>query len=244
MPSRPIIGIPAQTQGAMGTWQPIWNLNQAYVFGVTQAGGVPWIIPLLSDDPIILRAIYDKIDGLLLTGGVDVDPAHYGEEPLPICDKPDRPRDVVEMTLTRWALADRKPILAVCRGIQLLNVACGGALYQDVATQHPTAIKHDYFPAVVKLPRDHLAHEVRVQPGSRLADALGTEGCQVNSMHHQGIKRLAPTLSAAAHAPDGLVEGVEMPAEPFVVGVQWHPEELTATHEPSRRLFAAFVAAA
>jgi putative glutamine amidotransferase len=175
---------------------------------------------------------------------VDVDPARYGEERQPICDQPDQVRDTVELALVRWALADHKPILAICRGIQLLNVACGGALYQDVPTQRQSAIKHDYFPAVVKLPRDHLAHEVRVEPGSRLACALGTESCQVNSMHHQGIKRLAPVLNAVALAPDGLVEGVEMPARHFVVGVQWHPEELTARQEPARRLFSTFVSAA
>lgn len=176
-------------------------------------------------------------------GGHDVDPAHYGEERHPLCDKTDPPRDWTELTLSRWALAEGKPVFGVCRGIQVLNVACGGSLYQDLGSQFPGAIKHDYFSSTTEFPRDHLAHAVQVEPASRLHRLLGTERCQVNSMHHQGIKKLAPGLTASAFAPDGLIEGVEAPGERFVAGVQWHAEEL-ADHPAMRHLFSGFVAAA
>jgi putative glutamine amidotransferase len=219
-------------------------MGQCYVRVLAAAGGVPWLVPLLKDDEATLRAIYDRLDGILLTGGVDVDPAQYGEDRLPLCDKPDRPRDWTEITLLRWALFDRKPILAICRGIQVLNVACGGSLYQDVAAQRPDAIKHDYFPTTTGFSRDFLSHSVRVEADSRLGRVLCAEQIQVNSMHHQGINKLAPGLTPSAFAPDGLVEGVEKPGDQFVIGVQWHPEELTETEPLHRRLFTEFVARA
>jgi putative glutamine amidotransferase len=141
-------------------------------------------------------------------------------------------------------VADRKPVLGICRGIQTINVACGGTLYQDINAQNPRAIKHDYFSGLASgYSRDYLAHSIQVGPGSHLARLLDTDHCQVNSMHHQGIKRLAPGLIATAFAPDGLIEGVEM-ADRFVVGVQWHPEELLEVHPWMQRLFAGFIAAA
>src|SRR5207237_8892232 len=145
----------------------------------------------------------------------------------------------------RWALADRKPVLAVCRGAQLVNVAVGGSLYQDVGVQHPEAIKHDHFPVAGRR-RDELAHEVRLAAGSRLQRLLGTETIAVNSMHHQGIARLAPGLVPVATSSDGLIEGVELAsgAKQFLIGVQWHPEDLVDVDPRMRRFFAAFIAAA
>ncbi len=243
MPSRPLLGLATQTLEAIpGKLPSCWVMAQPYVQALVSAGGVPWLIPLLEGDEATLRAIFDRLDGILLTGGVDIDPDCYGEQRHDLCDRSDPPRDWTEMTLIRWAVADRKPVLGICRGIQAINVACGGSLYQDVAAQYPGAIKHDYF-STNGCPRDYLAHDVRVESESRLAQLLGTDHCRVNSMHHQGIKQLAPGLTATAFAPDGLIEGVEM-SDRFVVGVQWHPEELTDSHEPMRRLFAGFVAAA
>jgi putative glutamine amidotransferase len=237
-----VIGIATQTLEAIPGKLPLcWVMGQRYVCALTAAGAVPWLVPLLPDDEATLRAVYERLDGVFLTGGVDVDPASYGEPRHQLCDRTDPARDATELALIRWAVADGKPVLGVCRGVQALNVACGGSLYQDVATQRPHAIKHDYFPAADRYPRDYLAHPVRVEPGSRLAAVLGTEQVQVNSMHHQGIKALAAGLRATAHAPDGLIEGVEKPGAGFVVGVQWHPEELAERHAPHRRLFAAFV---
>jgi putative glutamine amidotransferase len=193
----------------------------------------------------VLRATYERLDGLFLTGGVDVDPARYGEPVHERCGVLDPDRDEVELTLLRWAMADHKPVLAVCRGIQVLNVACGGTLYQDLGSQWPHGLKHDYFPqADGTPPRGFLSHEVRVEPGSRLGTYLGGEQVPVNSMHHQGIKRLAGGLKASAWAPDGLIEGVEGTNGQFLVGVQWHPEELTETQAGMHRLFTAFLDAA
>lgn len=243
MSQRPIIGIATQTLDAsVGKLPPSWALGQAYVRVLVDAGAVPWLIPLLEGEDT-LRAICAHLDGVFLTGGVDVDPVRYGEERHLLCDPSDPARDQTEIALVRWALTEQKPVLAVCRGIQLLNVACGGSLYQDLTALYPQAIKHDYF-FTAGHRRDFLAHPVQIEAGSHLARVLGTEQSQVNSMHHQGIKQLAPGFRASAFAPDGLVEGIEKPGERFVIGVQWHPEELTANHPPMRRLFREFVTAA
>jgi putative glutamine amidotransferase len=221
-------------------------MGRKYVRTLADAGALPWLIPPLSGDLDTLRAVYERLDGLFLTGGVDIDPVHYGEARHERCDRGDADRDWAELTLIRWAVADGKPLFGVCRGIQALNVALGGSLYQHVPEQMPQAIKHDYFPsadAEGSYTRDYLAHRVRVEAGSRLAGLLGATDLAVNSMHHQGIKRLAADLRPTARAPDGLIEGVERDGS-FCVGVQWHPEELAAVQPPQRRLFTEFVVAA
>jgi putative glutamine amidotransferase len=141
-------------------------------------------------------------------------------------------------------MRDGKPILAVCRGAQLLAVAAGGALYQDVTAEYPCAIRHDYFPKAGVHTRQDLVHPVEVVAGTRLSRLIGTDTVVVNSMHHQGIKRLEPSLIANAFSPDGLIEGVESPGEDFVVGVQWHPEDLADSEPRMRSLFDAFIDAA
>jgi putative glutamine amidotransferase len=221
-----------------------WVMGQRYVRVLADSGAVPWLVPLLQGDEQTLRAVYRQLDGVFLTGGVDVDPATYGEERHTACDAPDPARDWVEINLIRWALADGKPVLGVCRGIQAINVACGGSLFQHLPEQMP-AMKHDYFPRPEnQYTRDYLAHEVAVEAGSRLARMLGETTPLVNSMHHQGIKRLAPSLKASAFAPDGLIEGVEGGNGRFLVAVQWHPEELAERHDSQRRLFTDFLDAA
>jgi putative glutamine amidotransferase len=242
--SRPVIGVVTQTLEAIpGKLPPCWVMGQRYGRVLAAAGAVPWLIPLLEGDDATLRVIYERLDAVFLTGGVDVDPAAYGEPRHARCDRSDPARDWTEITLIRWALADGKPVLGVCRGIQLINVALGGTLYQHVPEQFPAGVKHDCFPGGNDYTRDYLAHPVRVESGSRLARLLGTE-VAVNSMHHQGVKRLAPGLKASAFAPDGLIEGVEGGNGHYMVGVQWHPEELAEMHPPHRRLFTDFIAAA
>jgi putative glutamine amidotransferase len=242
---RPIIGIPTQTQPAVpGELPRCWIMSNRYVQVLASAGAVPWLIPLLPNDEATLRAIYEQLDGVFLTGGVDVDPSRYGEEKHPLCGRTDPDRDAVEIQFVRWALQDEKPLLAVCRGFQVLNVAFGGTLFQDIGDQYPNALKHDHFPQPDgKPPRDYLSHPVRVDPTSRLGKFLGAEATPVNSMHHQGIKQLANGLVANAWAPDGLIEGIEGTNGQFLVAVQWHPEEMTQSDAGMRRLFDAFIEA-
>ncbi len=245
MSARPIVGIATQTLEAVpGKLPPCWIMGQRYVRVLTSIGAVPWLIPLLQGEEATLRLIYESLDALFLTGGVDVDPSQYGEPRHTSCDRSDPARDWTEMTLIRWALADKKPILGVCRGIQIINVACGGSLYQHLAEQYPDSIKHDYFPTAESPARDYLAHSVTVKPTTRLHRSLGEAELLVNSMHHQGIKQLAPGLRASAFAPDGLIEGLESANGHYLVAVQWHPEELAETHQSQRRLFTDFLDAA
>ena len=242
---RPLIGIATQTLDPVPGKLPLaWVMGQRYVRSLTAAGAVPWLIPLLPDDEPTLRDIYGRLDGLFLTGGVDIDPSQYGEPRHERCDRSDPARDWTEIALIRWALADHKPILGVCRGIQVINVACGGSLYQHLGEQLHEGIKHDYFPSPNQYSRDYLAHPVSVSRDTRLGRLLGEASVQVNSMHHQGIKKLAPGLRPSAFAPDGLIEGVEGGNGAYLVAVQWHPEELAEAHAPHRRLFTDFVAAA
>jgi putative glutamine amidotransferase len=244
---RPTIGIPTQTlhaiDGIPPALPPSWVMNQRYYQVVAAAGGVPWMVPLLARDRETLRLIYERLDGIMLAGGVDVDPTCFGAAPHPALGNVDPDRDAVELELVRWALDDDKPLLGLCRGLQVINLALGGTLHQDLAAECPRAIKHDYLPTQ-GWERDHLAHPVQVEPGSRLAALLPASQLLVNSMHHQGIKRLGDNLIAAAHAPDGLIEAIEAPGPGFVLGVQWHPESLEQRVPNTRRLFQAFVAAA
>jgi putative glutamine amidotransferase len=249
---RPVIGIPTQNLQSLGgvapEIPPSWVMSHRYVRAITSVGGgggaIPWLVPALDDDLDTLRAIYDELDGIFLPGGADVEPASYGAERHPSCDRSDPARDRVEVELVRWAMKDRKPVLGVCRGLQIINLAAGGTLFQDLTTLRPDSIKHDYFPFRDGFPREHLAHSVRVTKGTRLGRLMGTAEFLVNSMHHQGIERLGNGLVASAFAPDGVIEGVETPDDYFLVGVQWHPEVLIEDDPKTRRLFEEFIAAA
>src|SRR6476619_6964417 len=201
---RPLIGVTTQTLQAIdGIPEGLPNsvvMNQRYYHAVASAGAAPVLIPLL-DDLDTLRAIYERMDGILIPGGVDVDPAAFGERPHERLGRIDPARDRVEIQLVKWAVEDRKPVLGLCRGLQVINVALGGTLYQDLDAEYPNAIKHDYFPTY-GFSRDHLAHPIAVQPSSRLRRALTDASVPVNSVHHQGIKALASSLVASAVAPD------------------------------------------
>jgi putative glutamine amidotransferase len=240
--ARPVIGIATQTQEAIpGQLSRVWSMGQKYGRVLASSGGLPWFIPLLPGDESTLRDIYERLDGVFLTGGVDVDPSGYGETCLPCCQETDPDRDWTETRLVRWAHEEGKPLLGICRGIQMINVALGGSLYQDLREQLPRSIRHDYFSTSGEFSRDYLAHSVRIESDSRLSRLLGAGEVPINSMHHQGICRLAPGLRPTAFAPDGLIEGFEGKTGRFLLGVQWHPEELVDSSEPMRRLFTAFI---
>lgn len=244
---RPTIGIPTQSlqaiDGIPGGLPASWVMNQRYFYAATDAGGVPWMVPLLHDDIDTLRCVYERLDGILLAGGVDMEPARYRETAHPKLGNTDPARDAVELQLAEWAIADGKPMLGLCRGLQVINVALGGSLHQDLEDQFPNAIKHDYFPTS-GFERDHLAHDVELAGGTCLARAFGTDRVTVNSMHHQGLNRLGRDLIPAAFAPDGLIEAVERPGDSFLIGVQWHPEVLETKDPRTRQLFQAFTTAA
>ncbi len=247
MSARPLIGVTTQTlqaiDGIPAELPQSWVMNQRYVHSLVSAGAAPVLIPLLADSPEALRAIYERLDGLMVPGGVDISPGEYNEAEHAALGRVDPARDSTELTLTRWALADHKPFLGVCRGLQVLSVALGGTLWQDLTLLRPDSAKHDYFPGG-GFTRDHLAHTVEVAANSRLGAALGTGTISVNSMHHQGVRTLGAGLVPTAYAADGLIEGAELKGAGFAVGVQWHPE-MFASGEPSvGKLFEDFVGAA
>ncbi|HUF51994.1 MAG TPA: gamma-glutamyl-gamma-aminobutyrate hydrolase family protein [Longimicrobiales bacterium] len=247
MAVRPLIGVPAQTLQAIDGIPPelphSWVMNHRYLVALASVGAAPVIVPLLAGDRATLRGIYDGLDGIFLAGGVDVDPASYHEPRASLCGRTDLDRDAVEIQLAQWARADGKPILGACRGLQILNVADGGSLYQDCDEYYENSIKHDYYPTAGHA-RDYLAHTVRIEKGTLLHDIYGADEVLVNSMHHQGLKCVAAGWIASACAPDGLIEALEAPGDAFAVGVQWHPEMLVDSDPATRRLFAALVSAA
>lgn len=246
MRRRPLIGVTTQTlhaiEGIPEGLPNSWVMNQRYVHAVMAAGGVPVLVPLLAEDPATLHEIYQRLDGLCVPGGIDVDPAYYRSGRHQELGRLDPARDTTEVVLTRWALRDAKPFLGLCRGLQVLNVARGGTLWQDLGVERPDSIKHDYFPTA-GWARDHLAHPIEVSRPSRLGDAIGTTTVPVNSMHHQGIRDLGHHLEPVAWAPDGLIEAAEI-ADQFAVGVQWHPEMFDPGSPSVGRLFEAFIDAA
>lgn len=218
--------------------------RKKYRDAVTAAGGEPVLIDGV-DIPALAGALL-TFDGLLLPGGTDVDPAAYGGRPHPSVDVADPRRDALELEAARIAKRSGLPTLAICRGMQVVNVALGGTLFEDVADQYEPPnglrLRHQQTP---DFGRHETTHEVDLQTGSRLAEIAGSSALRVNSLHHQAVRRVAYGLEATAHARDGIVEAYELSGDhPFFVGVQWHPEELVGADEPSRRLFASFVAAA
>jgi putative glutamine amidotransferase len=217
----------------------IFRLREDYVRAVEAAGGLPLVFApgRPEDAPDLL----DHVRGLVLTGGADIDPNLYGEERHPTVQKVFRDRDDFEVALVREALRRDLPVLAICRGHQVLNVATGGTLVQDIPSQVPGARVHE-----PDVERWETAHEVEILPATRLREILGTEKVAVNSFHHQSVKQLGRDLVLSARSPDGVVEGIEMPRETkrFVVGVQWHPESFW-DHPPGfQSLFEALVRAA
>lgn len=234
-PRKPIIAITATSEIVRDVRRI--RLNAAYVRAVEQAGALPLVIPPLSAGADA-TALLDVAGGLLLTGGEDVDPSRYHVAPRPETGNPNEARDSTEISLVIAAKRRAMPTLAICRGVQLLNVALGGSLVQDIPAERPGGVDHDPESA-----RDARVHDVEVESHSRLARSLEATELRVNSFHHQALDRVADGFQVSAHAPDGIIEGLEWKGSDWwAVGVQWHPEELTDTAEGwDRDLFAAFV---
>lgn len=231
----PLIAV--STSVTIGEYPERAYVNAAYLKAIQAAGGVP--VPMPPQLDATARAeILKRVHGVLLTGGGDVDPVRFGEAPHPTTALVSAARDSLEIDLTNWAVDTRVPLLAVCRGLQVLNVALGGSLYQDIPSEPGSPIDHSQPGKARHIP----VHRVKVRDGSRLAEILGTVEVDVNSFHHQAIKRLGQRLADVAWAPDSIIEGIELvDGGQFVVGVQWHPEELAENDRAAFNLFAALV---
>lgn len=236
--SSPLIGVTVHPKTAPDR-ADLDTLLEGILQGVERAGGLPLLIPPGIGENT-LRNLYTRLDGLLLSGGGDVEPARYGATMHASMGGVDSDRDRIEFALARWAADDSKPFFGICRGAQVLNVALGGTLYRDIG-EHPGAIRHTY--SSPEFPDDYRSHEVMIEEDSTLARVVGQPILAVNSLHHQACKDIAPRLRVTAKAPDGLAEAVEIPHHPFALAVQWHPECLPAAPE-MRAIFEAFVSAA
>ena len=213
-----------------------WMLP-GYMKAVEAAGGIPVMLPLTADEAII-AALADRFDGFLFTGGHDVHPRLYGEEKGPLCKDICEERDTLEYALFHRVLERDKPIFGICRGLQMINVALGGSLYQDLPEERPSAVRVKH---LQEKPYDRPVHRVAIAADSPLCRLWGADAVMVNSSHHQGIKRLAEDLKPMAFADDGLIEAVYMPDKTFVWAVQWHPELMHVTDGLQFRLFLEFV---
>ena len=238
MSSYPLVGLPTLAIPP-GPKPPRYGINQSYVRALVASGCAPVMIPLLDDDER-LRAIYERLDGIVLPGGADVAPEAYGEEPIRDLNVVEAPRDRTELMLARWAFADDLPLLGICRGQQVLNVALSGSLWQDLRHQGVTSVEHSDADGRA---RTALMHRVRLDPDSRLAQLIDETEIQVNSLHHQAIKTIAPQLRVTGKSDDGVIEAIESPERRFLIAVQWHPEEIDDLPWV-RRLFQGFARAA
>lgn len=235
---RPLIGIPCHFILREGTRRPSYGNNQAYVNAIEDAGGTSVLIPFIRDleelENILLR-----LDGLLLPGGADIGPHYYNEEPRVELNLAEPELDELEFSLTRYALQRNMPIFGICRGMQALNIALGGNLYQDISDERPGSMKHVH----PGQPRSQLVHNIYLERASSIADLLGTMEFEVNSLHHQAIKTPGEGVNAVGWAEDGTVEAIEVEGYRFVMGLQCHPEEIYTQVPACARLFQAFVAA-
>jgi len=233
----PIIGI---TVSRIFKNQQFYNQNpSAYAEAIVRASGLPLLIP--AEFPFAnINQILSQIDGLLISGGGDIDYRLYGGEAHSTIEGICKDRDQLEMALLKSAIQAKKPVLAICRGIQLVNVALGGTLYTHIPDQYKTDLIHN---TPEEKGREYLAHEVELDLNSKLGKIITVKNFSVNSFHHQAIKTIAPDLMVTARATDGLIEAVEMAGDSFgVIGVQWHPECLQAI-QSQRNIFEAFTAA-
>lgn len=211
------------------------KMLDVYMAAVIRAGGVPFVFPLTCDETV-LNPLLEIADGLLFTGGQDVEPERYGEKRQPWCGETLSRRDDMETILFQRGLELKKPMFSTCRGFQLFNTLNGGTLYQGLPEEHPSDIGHNQ-----KSPYDQPVHSAKVVPDTPLAKITEKDVLEVNSFHHQAVHDLSDRFRPMAISPDGLIEAIYMPDQVFVMGVQWHPEWMIENDESSRRLFCAFI---
>jgi putative glutamine amidotransferase len=237
--TKPLIGITATPQYPHKLL-PFDKVAHAYVNSVQKAGGIPVVLPtdLTREDVQVLRS---RLDGILLTGGGDIDPSRFGGAPSEEIGGVDSDRDEMEFAIVQMSVETDWPLLGICRGLQVINAALGGSLYTDIPEQFPTELRHDT--KEISRSRSYEAHEVRIIPETKLFSILKETPLRVNSFHHQAVLEPAKGLKISAYASDGLIEGLELPGHCFLAGVQWHPECLQRKSE-QRALFNAFVQAA
>ena len=242
--SLPLIGLPCRNdRSAKYDGTPVHAQSVAYAQAIVRASGVPFLIPLNLPQPS-LRRLYDLAAGILLAGGGDIDPSAYGgmmHETLRDIE-PDRDRD--EITITRWAMADRKPLIGICRGIQVIAVAAGGSLIQDIPSEGPGLVLHKKLRnAEQERPDEDIVHTISLAPSSRLARIVGAGTISVNSFHHQAVRAVPSPFEIVGHASDGVIEAIEHRDHPFLIGVQWHPELMPGSPVSAAGIFSAFVQA-
>ncbi len=216
----------------------VLTLGKMYIKAIENAGGIPLVLPVIHDNVNLIEEMIGQVDGILLSGGVDVDPLLFDEEPVPGLGRIDPERDVFELELARLALNKDKPILGICRGCQVLNVAAGGTIIQDI----PSFCGDDkFFKHQQSAPRWHVTHTVDLIEHNRLAEIFGTTLLTVNSYHHQAVKQVADGFVATAHSRDGIIEAIEGVKSRYAVGVQWHPELLWEHHPHFTKIFKSLV---
>ncbi len=238
----PLIGITAgEIHNKLYEWSPTAHgQNHTYIDAVVRAGGIPVIIPIIQDKHT-LKGLFQRLDGILLAGGNDINPRLYDEKPHHSTKDVSELRDATEVQLLELSLENKKPLLCICRGMQLLNVTCGGSLYQHLAEQLPGV---DHEASTHHKDSKFLAHDLNIVPDTKLASILAITTIKANAHHHQGIKKLGQGLRPSAHTTDGLIEAVESDNNHFVIGVQSHPESLEGEVVPEwRLLFESFVEA-
>jgi len=232
---KPIIGITSYEEDLKGHH----NLNSNYINAVFDAGGIPVIIPIIRDEKDF-DAYLDKLDGLIFSGGIDISPLNYDENPLKEINRMSSVRDKYEFGLFKKAYERKLPILGICRGCQLMNVSLGGKLYQDINTQVPEAFGH----SPKSMPSDEIFHAINIKEDSKFYNFFEKERIFVNSYHHQAIKKLGDNLKVAALSDDGIIEAIEATDDRFMIGVQFHPEGLQRRHTEFLKIFEALIEAA
>lgn len=231
---KPIIGITCGHQ-----WEGIerYYVNQAYVTSILQAGGIPVLIPYMN--VTLLAQMLKQVQGILIPGGIDIDANLFSHDIHPQCGKIDPMWDELDITVIRIALARNLPLLGICRGCQILNVACGGSLIQDIPSQTQSQINHR-----PEAPKWYATHEISIQPDSKLSQILHTTNTRVNSFHHQAVLQVAPGFQVTAVANDGIIEAIESVEHDYVIGVQWHPELMLDYYPEFKNLFSELIRAA